>query len=120
MKNLVVSLLLSGSLIAAPVLAGPSTKSDRVITGIIVGATAAALIAAIANADEVKVYSKPSTHHKPPKRHYRPHYKPHYKHKSAPRHYNKPPRHWQREHWHRKHWHGPDRDYDNNRRYWHR
>ncbi len=118
MRNLVISLLLSGSLVAAPALAGPSTKSDKVITGIIVGATAAALIAAIANADEVKVYSKPPTHHQPAKRYHKPYSKPHYKHKSAPRHYSKPPRYWKRDRWQRKHWHGPDRYFDGNRRYW--
>lgn len=113
MKNLALTLLLSSSIIATPVIAGPSNKSDKVITGIIVGATAAALITALTNADEVKVYSKPPAHHKTPK--------PYYKHKAAPHYYNQPPRHWKREGWHRKHWHADqwyDRGRFERRRYW--
>lgn len=115
MRNLALSLLLCSSIIATPALAGPSNRSDKVITGIIVGATAAALIAALANADEVQVYSKPPTHHKPTKPRYAPHYKE--------RHYHKPPRHWGREHWQRKSeqrkpWHQQGRHFDERRRYW--
>jgi hypothetical protein len=112
MKNLALSLLLKSSIIAMPALAGPSHRSDKVITGIIVGATAAALIAALANAEEVQVYSKPPKHHKPPKPRYAPHYAPRYK-----------ERHWKREHWHGKNnrrnpSHQQGRHFEERRRYW--
>lgn len=89
MKKLLMSTLLSVSLLSGQAFAGPSGNNDRVITGIIVGATAAALIAAIANADEVKVYPNHQ-----PKHHIRPTYKPQYHHRH---------KHWQRrdrDHWH--------------------
>lgn len=112
MKNIALSLLLSSSIIAMPALAGPSNRSDKVITGIIVGATAAALIAALANAEEVQVHSKPPTHHKPPKPRYAPHYAPRYKED-----------HWKREHWHGKNnrrnpWHHQGSHFEERRRYW--
>ena len=90
MKNLILGTLLSASLISASAVAGPSNRSDKVITGLIVGATAAAIVAAIAHADEVRVYQQPPKHFKP-----KPHYKSH--------------GHWRDRNWHRRDWRGHER-----------
>ena len=85
MKNLIIGTLLSASLISASAVAGPTNRSDKLITGLIVGATAAAIVTAIAHADEVKVYQTPPKHFKP-----KPHYNSH--------------RHWKGREWHHKGW----------------
>lgn len=98
MRRAIIAGLLSLSLASTTAFAGPSTKSDKVITGLIVGATAAALVAAIAHADEVKVYQHPPKH-----------FKPRYE---RDRHF-KNDRHWRDKRWH------PRGGYQHYRRDWH-
>lgn len=102
MKKLIPTTLLTFSLIASQAFAGPSGKSDKVITGIIVGATAAALIAAIANADEVKVYQHPQPHFKP---------------KHQPRYERHPHKHWKQRQWRHNRWHQREHNDWRDRRY---
>lgn len=104
LNQLTMTLLLSGTLLTSQSFAGPSGGSDKVITGIILGVTTAALLTAIAQADEVEIHQAAPKRYKygaEPYRHQRPshhqggHFKPH--------HYK--PHHWQ--HWNRHerpHW----------------
>ncbi|NVK00376.1 MAG: hypothetical protein HWE12_02425 [Oceanospirillaceae bacterium] len=89
MKKVIIASLLALSLTSAAAQAGPSSRGDKVITGLIVGATAAAIVAAIAHADEVKVDQKPPKHYREPVK-TKPHYQP-------------------RKHWRNRDWHHRDR-----------
>ena len=101
MKSLALALILTTSFATTQVHAGPSGQSDKVLTGLIVGATAAALITALAHADEVNIYSEQP---KPKRYHGAPHHKPH------------PKKHWRQKNWHHRNWrdnswHKPERHY---------